>query len=414
MSENKVSISVIVPVYNVENYLPECLDSILQQDFQDYEVICVNDASTDGSALILYNYEKRYVQLKVLTHAENKGLSAARNTGLETARGKYVWFIDSDDFIAEGSLIEMYNAAETYNTDIIYFDMVRIYDEQDYRKGSGKEKDEEYTIGGKVFSGKEYFCIKVYEKSIRRATWMQFMRREFLVDHNLNFYEGIVHEDALFYFLCSMAAQRVLEINKGYYFYRHREGSIMDTKNFVRAESLFVVMIHIITYWYTHTFSEDENRAIGIYFEDIFKLYQYYSCFGCKSGKLSVGRSKEKLLYEILHKKDSSRYLTLGESQIVKIKEVNQVIVFGCGWAAYDIVSILNKENIEIDTIAVSKRKGNPERFCGIEVEEIDHLACQKEEAVIVIGVTEKYRSGIMEKLEELGYRNIIIPEKVE
>lgn len=93
--------SFIVPVYNVEKYLPECLDSLLEQDIphEDYEIICVNDGSTDGSLSILRDYEARCSNVRVIDK-ENGGVSTARNTGLDAARGDYIWFVDSDDLIA--------------------------------------------------------------------------------------------------------------------------------------------------------------------------------------------------------------------------------------------------------------------------------------------------------------------------
>ena len=92
-------VSIIIPVYNVKNYLGQCLESVIQQDFIDYEIICVDDASTDNSGNILDAYEKQYDMIQVIRHTKNRGLSAARNTGLEQATGKYVWFVDSDDII---------------------------------------------------------------------------------------------------------------------------------------------------------------------------------------------------------------------------------------------------------------------------------------------------------------------------
>ena len=89
-SEKNIYISIIVPVYNVEMYLRDCLDSILNQDYSDYEIICVNDASTDNSREILCEYAVKYSKIRIITHLENKGLSAARNTGIANAKGKYL------------------------------------------------------------------------------------------------------------------------------------------------------------------------------------------------------------------------------------------------------------------------------------------------------------------------------------
>ena len=102
-------ISVIVPVYNVEKYLSECLDSIINQTFPDFEIICVNDCSTDKSGNILEDYSRKDNRIKIFYHQFNQGLGAARNTGLKNAHGKYVQFLDSDDYFELTLLVYLEN-----------------------------------------------------------------------------------------------------------------------------------------------------------------------------------------------------------------------------------------------------------------------------------------------------------------
>lgn len=407
-----ISISIIIPVYNVEDYLEDCLTSILQQDFEDYEIICINDAATDDSEKILEKYAKQYNQIRIITHLENQGLSAARNTGLKEARGKYIWFIDADDLITPHSFAEIYNIAEEKRTDIIYFDFVRICDGRDYRNVSEKKKH--IIISEKPVSGKKFFCEFVATQMVTTTACAQFIRKDFLIENNIEFYKGILHEDELFCFLTLMSAQIVLKINKTYYLYRQRTGSIMDNKNFKRAESLFVVLIQILTYWNSHPFTEEEHKAIGDHFEKLFRAYQYYNCFGEKTKELSVGREIERRVYKILQEKNKRNYLTLNEKQIRNLKKVEHVIVFGCGKAAYEVISILKENGINIDSIIVSRLEGNPELFCGIKVDTADHIMYDLNNTMVVLGVTKTYRLGIYEELEKLGFRNIIIPESIK
>ncbi len=123
-----MEISVTVPVYNIEKYLPRCLNSILDQTFKlDYEIICVDDGSTDNSGKILDEYAKKYPKIKVI-HQENSGLSEARNTAMKHVTGKYTMFVDSDDFIAKNTLEGLYNYAEKHNSDVVVFDFLRSVD----------------------------------------------------------------------------------------------------------------------------------------------------------------------------------------------------------------------------------------------------------------------------------------------
>ena len=112
-------ISIIVPVYNAENYLEKCLQSVFNQDFDDYEVVIVNDGSTDGSVKVIQKFIRKYNEKIVLIEKENGGLSLARNIGIQKATGEYVTFLDSDDYISTDYLKVLYNTAKKYNSDMV-------------------------------------------------------------------------------------------------------------------------------------------------------------------------------------------------------------------------------------------------------------------------------------------------------
>lgn len=391
--------------------MEECLNSVLQQDFQEYEILCVNDASTDHSGKILSDYAEQYSRIKIITHTENRGLSAARNTGLKNANGKYVMFVDSDDLIAPNSLAELYHVAEENHVDIVYFNIAWIYDGENDIKIDTKSRPWCQYYG--VYSGRELFCLFVDNHQMKVEACRQFIRKGFLEERKINFYNGILHEDILFSFFCAMKAQNVTDVNKEYYFQRNRSGSIMHTKSHKRADSLFVIMVQILTYWNSHSFSERENGAIESYFRDLYNSYQCISWFGKNDSELEVGGYVEKVLYSIMQRKHKNRWLTLNEEQITKIRKTEKVIVFGAGIAGLDIVNILKERNIKISVVAVSNIDDNPKRFCGIPVDAIDNIVNYIHDAVVIVGVTEKYSQSVREKLKELGYNNIIMPEKI-
>ena len=115
---NEIKVSVLVPVYNVEQWLPRCLDSILGQTLRDIEVVCVDDASPDNSAAILADYAARDPRVRIITKTANEGLMMARKTGYTNARGQYFFFCDSDDYLPPDALESLYHAAKTENLDI--------------------------------------------------------------------------------------------------------------------------------------------------------------------------------------------------------------------------------------------------------------------------------------------------------
>ena len=112
-----VKVSVVIPVYNVEGYLEECLDSVINQTLEDIEIICINDGSTDNSLEILEEYAKKDNRIKILNQ-ENQGISATRNNGLKICKGKYICFLDSDDYLELNALMETYDISEKYSLDI--------------------------------------------------------------------------------------------------------------------------------------------------------------------------------------------------------------------------------------------------------------------------------------------------------
>lgn len=212
-------LSVIVPVYNVERYLAECLTSIVEQDFDDFEVICVNDGSTDGSAVILNQFANKYPKVNVINQ-ENRGLSGARNTGMRFVKGDWIWFVDSDDYIKEGAIKSLYNMA-TQNVDIVSFNVELVFEDTPEKKH--KMNQITHTM---QCSGKEYLALAKYHEAFS-VVWQRIYRTSFLKTNEFHFYEGIIHEDVLFSSLVCATVRQVIVTSEVFYVYRRRNGSIL-------------------------------------------------------------------------------------------------------------------------------------------------------------------------------------------
>ena len=214
--------SIIIPVYNVEPYLRECLDSVLAQTCADWEAICVNDGSTDGSLEILQEYAAKDARFRIINQP-NKGLSAARNAGVHDANGEYILFLDSDDWIVPDAL-------ERLNKRINGQDMI-CFTGQKYN-----EQDKTYlpadVLTPAIYSnGMTYYyanALRFYAFPFVCAV-LRLYRRAFLQEHNLLFEEGIYHEDNLFTPMACYYARRVNVIPDSLYIYRIRAHSIMTT-----------------------------------------------------------------------------------------------------------------------------------------------------------------------------------------
>lgn len=220
--------SIVVPVYNVEAYLDNCLASLQAQDFADFEVICVNDGSTDRSRDILSKWESRFPQMKVIDR-ENGGLSAARNTGLEAATGDYVLFVDSDDWVESTMLKRV--TEEVDDTDILCF-ACRRSDNNTYDTLFPEQSDGWNYYNRHALEHREvpFVCV-----------WQRCYRREFLMDNNLRFREGVLHEDNEFTPRACLKAKRIKVIPDVLYNYRIRPGSIMTTRGLRSKESLITI-----------------------------------------------------------------------------------------------------------------------------------------------------------------------------
>jgi glycosyltransferase involved in cell wall biosynthesis len=220
-------LSIIIPVYNVEKFLPVCLDSILFEWQEGVaELICVNDGSTDNSLIVLKSYQERYPFIQVINQ-ENKGLSGARNAGLQKAKGKYVFFLDSDDTVYRGFINTI--CEEIDDNDILLFN-AQVIDENN-------TLTHQYPIlnPNKYNLGMDFYIDYLRNpKFVFICAWSKVYRRDFLLQNNLFFEEGILHEDNLFTPIACYYAQNVKVIDNYLYNYRIRENSITQNYNIKR------------------------------------------------------------------------------------------------------------------------------------------------------------------------------------
>lgn len=219
----KPEISIIVPVYNVESYLVRCIDSILNQSFRNFELILVNDGSTDDSLNICKKYLNIDKRIKLISQA-NKGLSAARNTGLKYASGDYICFVDSDDFVEKDYLLLLLKSIEKYNSDI---SMCEYYLTNDKGKQYSVEKFNEpqniITLSGKeVFS---YFYKDNYVPNV--VAWNKIYKKR-LFD-SVKYDEGYYYEDELIALPLFYEVRKVSLVRTPLYNYVQRQNSIIHT-----------------------------------------------------------------------------------------------------------------------------------------------------------------------------------------
>jgi len=224
-----IKISIVVPVYNVESSLVCCLDSLLNQDLleDEYEIILINDGSSDNSLEICNTYAFTRKNISVYSQ-ENSGASVARNRGLEVAKGEYVFFVDSDDYIAENVLKGLYDKASENECDILFFNYSVLTDENHIDKRRVFS-----NIERNVTFSSEYLICNTNDFG---SLWKGLYRREFIEGNDIRFTRGIIHQDTDFNMKAYPFAKKLMIIDVDVYYYRYIGESATRTQSISKRQ----------------------------------------------------------------------------------------------------------------------------------------------------------------------------------
>ena len=238
-SENLISI--VVPIYNVEKYLHRCVDSLLNQTYGNYEIILVDDGSTDDSLEICDEYRLKDKRVQVI-HQDNGGLSRARNSGIKIAKGEYIAFVDSDDWVSEYYLETLINTARNTGADIVECEIMRT---------SGVEN----SISGHSavyisYSTVEALRLLIEDNVFHQYVWNKLYRRDLMAD--LYFPHGKTNEDEFWTYRIFANAQKIVKTNSVLYYYFQRNDSIMGTTYSVKRLDALEAKIQRMEYIEKH------------------------------------------------------------------------------------------------------------------------------------------------------------------
>lgn len=214
----KVLVSIIIPIYNVEKYLEKCIKSIINQTYRNLEIILINDGSTDESAKICEAYKELDNRI-IFINKKNGGAASAKNEGLKVAKGDYITFVDSDDFVELDMIEYMVNTIKKYNSDIVQCSFTNLYKNTEKFK---QDKIIEQKIGSKDFL--ELFITK-WDSSL---FWNKLFKRE--VIENVFFKEGRCIDDEFFTYKCVINSKSIVTSNKIVYNYRMRKSGVMKSE----------------------------------------------------------------------------------------------------------------------------------------------------------------------------------------
>jgi glycosyltransferase involved in cell wall biosynthesis len=239
---NRPMVSIIIPVYNVQDYLEECIDSLLNQTYKNIEIITIDDGSTDSSLKILMEYEKKINNLKVIKQG-NEGQSIARNNGIKIAEGKYIYFLDSDDYLSKYTIENLVLKMERNDLDLIRFSAKSFTKSKEIKINNHQYDFSKYFESNKIYSKEEFIRTSLRAYSASPVLYM--VKKDIITKHKILFRPGIIHEDQLF------TLQVFLNVNKSmydpgrYYNRRLRPNSIMTSKDIKSKEKSFLSYVQI-------------------------------------------------------------------------------------------------------------------------------------------------------------------------
>lgn len=230
-SKNRPCVSVIIPIFNVENYVEACVKSVCTQTLKDIEIILVNDGTPDRSMDRVSSLVASDARIKVIDK-ENGGLSSARNAGIKVATGEYLLFLDSDDLLYDTALERLYYHAKKTNLEDLFYNAESFFENLQSQENNPNyidyyKRDGDYTG---VWKGTVFFTKLILNRDFKPSACLQLISRDFLKKNDLSFYEGIIHEDNLFTMQCLLKADRTGYLNEALYRRRVHENSIMTQR----------------------------------------------------------------------------------------------------------------------------------------------------------------------------------------
>ena len=293
-----MKLSVIIPVYNVEPFLAQCMDSVIGQTLDDFEIICIDDGSTDGSGRILDEYARRDPRITVI-HQDNRGVADARNNAFKSATGEYILFLDSDDYLSENALKKMYDRARQFDADMC------IFDAQDFDHETGKPLAHNYfdykrvkALGSNIeVADLGYYLFDI----ISVVCWVKIVRRTLLTDNDVQFELRRTFEDAMWSSLLIALSHNITAIPEKLVFHRlNREDSLVNTVDGNVRDPVDA---------FSNTYEElsrrgllaDDvkqisflNKTAGVYYNALRRFNDYR----CVSEYWSIIHGKESILYK--------------------------------------------------------------------------------------------------------------------
>lgn len=415
-----IKVSVIISAYNAKPYIKSCIDSILQQTLREYEIICVDDASTDETPAVLKEYSSHYDNVILITNQKNKGAGEARNIGLRRAKGKYVIFLDADDVFENDMLEKACLRAEQYRADICIFK-----ENQFVNQGNYTEYPYAYGLMALLSKKGSFSPLDVQEMIFslwNGWAWDKLFNREFILQHGLEFQNIRTSEDGYFVHAAMASAQTITFIDEILIHHRiNVENSLSNTRNqsfescylylrelkryleknniYVRYKKSFINWAGDFLYWNYCTLNEECRKdlfcamkdyiidELGLYHEEMYfnPFYYWYIDKIKKStryykGILPVDESEK---YTVIYKLNKTKI----EELFLYIKQNNyeEVAIWGAGLRGSAFLQVYGMDELIKYVFDRDKGKIGKQIACGYNVQDIGEVLSEKKMCILVM-----------------------------
>ena len=392
-------VSIIIPVYNAEKYIERCLESILNSGVTDYEIICIDDGSTDDSLQLLREYEKKYEQILVLTQ-KNSHAGIARNHGMQYARGEFIHFMDADDEVVPGAYSRIIQTAEALGADYLKIKAMAVDSE------TGERIPNAYYELTNI-PEESCNCILPEEKATElllktaRGPWTAIVRRSYIEEQNLKF-NGLRCANDRSFFVAVLANTKRLAVCKELLvrYYANNKESLTGIrhKNFECHYESYKIISEMVK-------TMDKEKRDAILLAELVDMWHWY-CLLDKEGKEEHCAKVEEylgLVPELLETTEDVLRLT---------EEKKSVYIYGAGKVANALVEWMRKQNVLhcVNGILVSKREGNPDSICGVPVFAVEEVALDVN-SVVLIAMYENTQVQVLGELKKRNLQNVYVPK---
>ena len=419
-------VSVIVPVFNGEKYIHECMLSILKQSLNEFEIICVNDGSTDSTAEILDRYALEDERVHVI-HKKNTGYGNSINIGFQHAKAEYLAVVEADDYIHPHMYEELYTAAIAHEADFVKGNFYSFYGNNEERKfvycsifGSEEDKD-------------MYEQVVNYRLNMRMlhnyvVTWAGIYKNEFIRNNCIKHNEtpGASYQDNGFWYQVMIHAQKAYFINKAFYFVRrdNESSSIYDPKKIYNTCEEYEFIRKIIK-----NYGKDQKQLLGLQWKNLFSIHendmmrigkQFYKEFAYRFRKefinaINANEFSTSLLPKVKRQRlqllldDPGRYVQtyffIGQNSKISLKKAKQIVIYGGKWHGKRVMKLLQSYGFyeKLFGIVVSDLRAQTKVIENVFVQKFDELYINRN-TLFIIATTETFHAAIINNLMKRNY----------